>query len=162
MIGALELSGQSRAMLIDHAAQCLPNEACALLAGRLVDVEGHGILTRVTSVHLASNVAKNPTRTYIIDPRAQYLIERNVSLRDEQILGVAHSHPRGHATLSHTDREIARLRREQTGETIVFVVISMRHKEVRAYTVDAHGHADEIRIASDSPSPSRSTQEDSA
>lgn len=161
MIGALELDAQSRAMFVDHAGQCLPEEACALLAGRLVDVEGIAQLARVTSVHLASNAAKHPERNYVIDPRAQFLIERNVKSRGESIIGVAHSHPRGTATLSPADREIARLRREQTGEAIVFLVVSMTKREIRAYVVDDQGDAHEIRIASPLPVQA-TTQEDPA
>lgn len=156
---ALELGSQARAQFVDFAIHAMPEEACALLAGRLVDVEGHGQLARVTSVHLTANVAKHPRANYVIDPRSQFLVERNVKSRGETIVGVIHSHPRGTATLSNADREIARLRREQTGEAIVFVVVSMADKEIRAYVVDDQGGAGEIRIASDQPSRSTTQEE---
>lgn len=155
---ALELGSQARAQFIDFAIHALPEEACALLAGHLVDVEGHGQLARVASVHLTANVAKHPRSHYVLDPRAQFLIERNVKSRGESIVGVIHSHPQGTAKLSDADREIARLRRERTGEMLVFVVVSMADREIRAYVVDTLAKAHEIRIASDQPS--RPTQEE--
>lgn len=77
------------------ARQALPLEACGLLLGRE---------NRIEELRLTVNVAPDPTLHFEIDPAeliAAYKAERAGGAR---VVGYFHSHPRGPARPSETDR----------------------------------------------------------
>ncbi len=82
-----------------HAAAALPQEVCGLLLG-----EG----ARITAARPAANVHPAPHTHFEIDPQA--LIDAHRAAREQgapQVIGYYHSHPRGPAEPSATDRASA-------------------------------------------------------
>lgn len=81
-----------------HAAEGYPNEICGVLAG-----SRDGDL--VTEAHRVTNTLTAPEarRRYLMDPRDQLRIERDLDQRGLTLLGYYHSHPDSPARASVTD-----------------------------------------------------------
>ena len=75
-----------------------PREACGLLLG-----EGG----RITAARETANVHPNPATHFEIDPQALIDAHRAARAGGAQIVGYFHSHPRGPAQPSATDRASA-------------------------------------------------------
>ncbi|MBO0702726.1 MAG: M67 family metallopeptidase [Candidatus Dormibacteraeota bacterium] len=80
-----------------HATEGYPNEVCGILAGP----DGQG---RVTEAHRVRNVNVERARSrYLMDPRDQIRIQRDLDDRGLTLLGYYHSHPDSPARASVTD-----------------------------------------------------------
>lgn len=86
------------AALIAHAVASPTLEVCGLLGGR-----GE----TATSLYPLANVAEAPATTFFIDPRAQIGALQTMRARDEDLLGIFHSHPASPAQPSPRDLELA-------------------------------------------------------
>jgi proteasome lid subunit RPN8/RPN11 len=97
---AMELEVTSRALAAMRAAAAAahPCEACGILLG-----EG----TRITEARATANVHPAPETHFEIDPRALIAAHRAARGGGLQVLGYFHSHPRGVAAPSATDRACA-------------------------------------------------------
>lgn len=98
----MKLAATVRESIIDHARDTSPNEACGLLGGHAGDTPT--ILRSVPT----PNVASNPTIRFEIDPEALLAGRDQLSRDGHDLLGFYHSHPKGPAGPSETDREAAR------------------------------------------------------
>ena len=85
--------------LLAHARAELPNEACALLSGSLVDA-------RVTGVHPARNSEASPLR-YNVHPEDLVRITFAIEDAGDDLVAIFHSHTRSPAVPSATDRRAA-------------------------------------------------------
>jgi proteasome lid subunit RPN8/RPN11 len=85
--------------LLAHARAELPNEACALLSGSLVE---HLALR----FHPARNSEASPLR-YNVDPEDLVRITFAIEDAGEDLVGIFHSHTRSPAVPSATDRRTA-------------------------------------------------------
>ena len=92
------LSPCHRAMVIAHARQAAPAEACGILAG----VDG-----RVRRVYRLPNIAETPVTRFLADPEAQLVRFREMERLGLEMLAVYHSHPRSLPVPSATDVEMA-------------------------------------------------------
>lgn len=92
---AIEVSSAILRRLLDEAERARPNEACGLLLGRDA---------RVESVARCANVHPQPERRFEIDPHALIEAHRAARHGGPQVIGYYHSHPRGPAEPSATDR----------------------------------------------------------
>lgn len=94
----LEVTSQALGAMRAHAAAAHPHEACGILLG-----EGG----RITEARAARNVQPAPETHFEIDPQA--LIDAHRAARDggAEVIGYYHSHPRGPAQPSPTDRASA-------------------------------------------------------
>jgi proteasome lid subunit RPN8/RPN11 len=97
--GTVRLRPGVRRAIVDHARRDEPHECCGFLVGR-----GRDVLFAAAM----KNAAESPV-VYRIDDRAHIDLRRALrSLSPPlEILGVYHSHPRGPATPSETDRKSA-------------------------------------------------------
>ena len=99
-------SGQSGVVLTDAAAEQIrtharltaPLECCGLLLG---------VGTTITEARPARNVHLSPQTHFEIDPQAMIDAHRAARAGGPQVLGYYHSHPRGPAQPSATDRAMA-------------------------------------------------------
>ena len=100
MGSAITLQWEEATLAEVHAAvrAAYPEEACGFLLGR------GEIVRRVLTV---TNVAADPRRDYLVDPRALLAAHRRASEDDLDVIGVFHSHPDGPARLSARDLELA-------------------------------------------------------
>ncbi|WP_137681024.1 Mov34/MPN/PAD-1 family protein [Aurantiacibacter suaedae] len=99
-------SGQSDVVLADaaaeqirsHARLAAPLECCGLLLGQA---------GAITEARPARNVHLSPQTHFEIDPQALIDAHRAARAGGPQVLGYYHSHPRGPAEPSATDRAMA-------------------------------------------------------
>ncbi len=95
----IEVTSEALGQMRAHAAAAHPQEACGILLG------AGG---RITAARPARNVHPAPHTHFEIDPQA--LVDAHRSARGEggaQVIGYYHSHPRGPALPSATDRACA-------------------------------------------------------
>ncbi len=90
----LQISSGDRQYLLDLAAASPEQEVCGLLLGR----EG-----RVEELVAARNVARDPARSFEIDPATLLATHRNARGAGRQVIGHWHSHPNGRAEPSARD-----------------------------------------------------------
>ena len=83
--------------MIRHAREGAPNEICGLLAGK----DG-----RAQRLYRTTNAEPSPVR-YVVDPREQLRILREIEAQGWEPAGVYHSHPHSPAYPSRTDVELA-------------------------------------------------------
>lgn len=88
--------------LIDWARAGVPNEACGIIAGERLAMDGG----RPLRFHALSNKAASPYR-YLIDPDEQLKVITAIDDADEVIWGIFHSHVASPAEPSPTDLESA-------------------------------------------------------
>ena len=116
--------------MIDHAAGCVPLEACGLLAGN------HD---RVEKLITVKNQAESPVR-FVMDPYEQLKAFEWIESNGLELLGIFHSHPAGPETASPTD--IA-----EAAYAVVHVILSPRGEEwvARGYWIQ-NGEAAEAEL----------------
>lgn len=91
----LTLTTDVHAAMIGHAYDCLPEEACGLLAGDLR-------LGTATRFYTCRNAAES-SRLYTVDPVDHLKADRDADERGMEIIGVMHSHTHTPAYPSPTD-----------------------------------------------------------
>ena len=94
----IEVTSEALGAMRAHAAAALPHEACGVLLG-----EGE----RITEARPAANVHPAPETHFEIDPQALIDAHRAARVGGPQVIGYYHSHPRGPAQPSATDRASA-------------------------------------------------------
>lgn len=94
----VEVTSEALAAMRAHAAAAHPREACGILLG-----EGG----RITEARQARNVHPSPQTHFEIDPQALIDAHRAARAGGPQVIGYYHSHPRGPAIPSATDRASA-------------------------------------------------------
>jgi proteasome lid subunit RPN8/RPN11 len=80
--------------IVEHAVVALPSESCGLLVG------SEGAI--VESVR-TTNIAENPTRRFLIDPKDHIDGRRQARRRGLAVVGFYHSHPQSPPQPSATD-----------------------------------------------------------
>ena len=98
MSGTVRVSRGVLEAIALHAAEAWPDECCGLLVGRG---------DRIVEAIRARNVAGDPSRRYLVDPAGHFEAIRAARARGLAVVGAYHSHPRGPAVPSATDREEA-------------------------------------------------------
>ena len=83
--------------MVQHALAQRPNEACGMVAG---------LGNRATKVYPATNSEASPVR-YLMEPRDQLRIMRDIEDHDWDLLGIFHSHTHTAAYPSQTDVSLA-------------------------------------------------------
>jgi proteasome lid subunit RPN8/RPN11 len=129
----IQVLGDVRARLLEHALRVPGHECCGLLAGRA------GVITHVFP---AANVAANPATGYEIDPRETVRLMREFRERELEFLGIYHSHPNGKNEPSARDIELA-----YYSEAAYFIVSPLADapKPVRAFSI-REGRVTELEI----------------
>jgi len=117
----LVLPREARDRVIAHSRAVYPAESVGLLGG---DIDG--VVARVAPL---ANLALRGS--FIADPRAQFEAERAFARDGLVPLAVYHSHPGGTATLSPSDRALARPKLVQ----LVVAVGRDGRVDMRAYRV---------------------------
>jgi proteasome lid subunit RPN8/RPN11 len=80
--------------IVNHARQLAPEECCGLLVGDE---------SRILDAMPAENLAPDPVRRYLVDPRDHLHAIRTARARGLQVVGAYHSHPHSPAVPSATD-----------------------------------------------------------
>lgn len=95
----LRLSEDQYRRIVAHCYFGLPDEACGLLAGTVVDGEATGF---VSEVYPTVNTDAS-ARSYTVDGRDYLRASRDAEARGDEIIGVWHSHTHTDAYPSDTD-----------------------------------------------------------
>jgi len=90
----IQLRNDHRELLFLFAAAAHPHESCGLLLGQGTTIE---------AIVPADNVATDPARSFEIDPKALFAVQRRARGGGLPILGYFHSHPSGDCTFSARD-----------------------------------------------------------
>ncbi len=118
----LHLTKSQYEQIVQHGLSGKPLEICGLLAG-----EKNGGQTRVLEVHPTDSEDKSAL-TYTINPLQQMKIERDVTARGLQIVGIYHTHPATVAFPSQTD--VARAHWGETDDLLFpdysYLIVSLR------------------------------------
>ncbi len=127
--------------IADAAEAAYPDECCGLLVGR-AEASGDRLVTRVEA---SPNVAEGDTRdSFLVDPRIQFDLMRELGDGPECIVGNYHSHPDHGATPSERDR------RSVFYPDHVWVIVAVdggRAGDMTAHLFDAgHGRFREIPL----------------
>jgi len=77
-----------------HARMASPDECCGLLLGTT---------TAIVDAIRSANLADDPTRRFLIDPRTHFDARRSASARGLAVVGFYHSHPLSEPVPSPTD-----------------------------------------------------------
>jgi proteasome lid subunit RPN8/RPN11 len=91
----VEIRKPAAAGIVAHAMARLPHECCGLLIG-----DG----ARIEQAAPARNIATNPRTKFLINPDDHFASIRAARAAGLTVMGAYHSHPRGPATPSETDR----------------------------------------------------------
>lgn len=83
--------------MIKYCEECLPYEACGILAGKD---------NFVTKIYKIKNIENSPV-SYFMEPRQQLLAMKEMREYGMDMLAIFHSHPYGSATPSCKDLELA-------------------------------------------------------
>ena len=95
------------ALITAAAEAAYPKECCGLLAGRDEDSGGSGGGgVRVTRVEPSPNLTEgDPRDSFLVDPKIQFDLMRDLREGPERIIGHYHSHPDHPARPSEHDRQ---------------------------------------------------------
>jgi proteasome lid subunit RPN8/RPN11 len=101
----LRLTGPVRAELLAHARTGRPAEVCGVLIGTRGD--GADRPDAVSRSRRIDNVAADPRSRYELDPEATLAAIERAEAAGDDLVGFYHTHPRGPAEPSETDRRRA-------------------------------------------------------
>jgi len=123
----LRLTIVQRDLILAHCFDGLPDEACGLLGGPMVDGEPTG---EVREVYPCRN-ADESSRTYTVDSLDLLRAMRDAESRGDELIGVWHSHTHSAAYPSATDI------RQAVDPAWLYVLVSLQHAETvtRAYRI---------------------------
>lgn len=126
----LYLTPEQLRQIIAHCQREAPNEACGFLSG---------LAGRTAAVHAMTNIEPSPT-SFLMDPREQIRVFRELEGRGEELVGIYHSHPVGRPFPSRKDVEMAFYPDSYT------VIVSLEDGvEVRAFRIQ-DGRVTEVAI----------------
>ena len=113
--------------IVGHCYDGLPDEACGLMLGPMVDGEPTGRLTEARPCRNADASA----RTYTVDPKDMLGAMRAAEASGVEIVGVWHSHTHTDAYPSPTDV------RQAVDPAWLYVIVSLRDQApvLRAYRI---------------------------
>ena len=87
--------------IVDHAFSELPNEACGLIAGKIMGADKH-----IEKVYLLTNIDKS-NEHFSLDPKEQLAAVKDMRERGLSPLGNWHSHPESPSRPSEEDKRLA-------------------------------------------------------
>jgi proteasome lid subunit RPN8/RPN11 len=83
--------------MIEHCRNCLPYEACGILAGKN---------NFVTEIYKIKNI-EDSFVSYFMEPKEQLKAMKDIRQRGLDMIAIFHSHPFGNAYPSKKDRDLA-------------------------------------------------------
>lgn len=119
----LMLSKVVQETMIAHAQERYPKEAC----GFLIANEGN----KIVRIQTMRNVDDSPIG-YSMEPKEQFLVEKQLRQRKEQIVGIYHSHTASDAYPSSVDVSLA------ISPDISYVLVSLKDRQtpdIKSYRI---------------------------
>lgn len=128
----LILPSPIKEQIISCCRDGLPDEACGILAGSA---------NRVEKLYPVTNIDRSPV-SYLMDPREQFCIMKEMRSDGTQMLAIYHSHPVSVPFPSDKDIGLAFY------SDCIYLIISLvdvDNPEIRAFSI-VDGRVDEVRI----------------
>ena len=114
----IQIEQEDYVAIINHAIEGLPNEACGLLAGVVVD----GV-TYVKKVYCLTNVDASREH-FSMDPKEQFAAIKDIRSNNLQLIGNFHSHPETPARPSEEDKRLA------YNSKLLYGIVSLMEEEI--------------------------------
>ena len=111
------LSKIQKKILLDHTYKEEPNESCAIL---------YGNKNIVKEIWLTKNIDSSPVE-FTISPEQTLEMYQKCDELNLQVIGIFHSHPKGEAHPSNTDKEF------MENNPYVWIIYSGINKDFRAF-----------------------------
>lgn len=134
----LHLPGQVVARLWAQARREAPRECVGALGGVWTAGEGGGALGQVGGLYPLDNVSARPETEYLAGPGGLLRALRAMEAAGLELVGLYHSHPRGPARPSATDRRRA-------AYDVPYLIADLASGELRAFLLPG-GEAVELRV----------------
>lgn len=114
--------------MLDHAVKNLPDEACGLLGGTVLENGDKS----VEKVYLLTNI-DHSNEHFSLDPKEQLAAVKDMRLNGFVPLGNWHSHPESPSRPSDEDKRLA------YDKTASYMILSLMNKEapvLKSFTID--------------------------
>lgn len=118
-------------VLLRHALDGMPNEACAILLG---------VGNRVKEVFLTENKERSPA-AFTVPPEQLLEAYKMAEARKWAVVGIFHSHPSSHAYPSETDKRFM-----QVNPDTVWIIYSAIHDAFRGHVLESDGAIAEVEV----------------
>ena len=119
------LSKLQQKILLDHTCKEEPNEACAILYGNKIEEEN-----TVKEIWLTKNDTPSPIEFTLSAEQTWEMDQKRKELNLE-IIGIFHSHPKGEAYPSNTDKKF------MENNPYVWIIYSGINKNFRAFILES-------------------------
>jgi proteasome lid subunit RPN8/RPN11 len=119
------LSKLQKKILLDHTCKEEPNEACAILYGNKIEEEN-----TVKEIWLTENIDSSPTE-FTLSPEQTWEMDQKRKELNLEIIGIFHSHPKGEAYPSNTDKKF------MENNPYVWIIYSGINKNFRAFVLES-------------------------
>ena len=119
------LSKLQKKILLDHTCKEEPNEACAVLYGNKIEEEN-----TVKEIWLTKNDTPSPIEFTLSAEQTWEMDQKRKELNLE-IIGIFHSHPKGEAYPSNTDKKF------MENNPYVWIIYSGINKNFRAFILES-------------------------
>ena len=119
------LSKLQKKILLDHTCKEEPNEACAILYGNKIEEEN-----TVKEIWLTKNDTPSPIEFTLSAEQTWEMDQKRKELNLE-IIGIFHSHPKGEACPSNTDKKF------MENNPYVWIIYSGINKNFRAFILES-------------------------
>ena len=119
------LSKLQKKTLLDHTCKEEPNEACAILYGNKIEEEN-----TVKEIWLTKNDTPSPIEFTLSAEQTWEMDQKRKELNLE-IIGIFHSHPKGEAYPSNTDKKF------MENNPYVWIIYSGINKNFRAFILES-------------------------
>ena len=119
------LSKIHKKILLDHSNKEEPNESCAILYGNKKGEE-----STVKEIWLTENIDSSPTE-FTLSPEQTWEMNQKRKELNLEIIGIFHSHPKGEALPSSTDKKFMQ------NNPYVWIIYSGINKNFRAFILES-------------------------
>ena len=119
------LSKLQKKILLDHSNKEEPNESCAILYGNR-----NGEENIVKEMWLTENIDASPVEFTLSNEQTLEMYKKSEELNLE-IIGIFHSHPKGEAYPSNTDKKF------MENNPYVWIIYSGINKNFRAFILES-------------------------
>jgi proteasome lid subunit RPN8/RPN11 len=118
------LSKSQKKILLEHTLKEEPNESCAILYGNKIEEKNI-----VKEIWLTENIDSSPTE-FTLSPEQTWEMDQKRKELNLEIIGIFHSHPKGEAYPSNTDKKF------MENNPYVWIIYSGINKNFRAFILN--------------------------
>jgi proteasome lid subunit RPN8/RPN11 len=121
------LSKLQKISLLDHSNKEEPNESCAILYGKKKGEENI-----VKEIWLIENIDSSPVEFTLSYEQTLKMYKKSEELNLE-IIGIFHSHPKGEAYPSNTDKKFMKINQDE----YIWIIYSGINKNFKAFVLES-------------------------